>query len=383
MVVVLVDALGWTLAGHDPAFAPRLAQRRPLATVLGFSSGALPTAFTGRLPREHGRWLMYRRAAQGSVFRGFGWLKLLPSRLRRSWRLTRWLTAQVARRGVRGYFNLYDVPRGELPEFDLPEREDIFAPGGLPVESLWDTLERRGVRWRGWNWRTSEQHARDEALAELARGELDVLFLYSATLDALLHHEGSHGMGVRTNLAGWSSWFEDAAAAAGRGGREAWLYLCSDHGMVDVAVTVDVMGRLEGLPFRRGRDYVAFFDSTFARFWWRTPAARVAVRAALTAESHGRWLDADDLVRAGADFADQRYGEDLFLLEPGALIVPSFMGRSPVAAMHGYDPAHPDMAGVLASNRPLPAGVEHLADLRGFLELELGALQAAGSPEAA
>jgi len=65
----------------------------------------------------------------------------------------------------------------------------------------------------------------------------------------------------------------------------------------------------------------------------------------------------------------------VFLLEPGALLVPSFMGRGRVAAMHGYDPAHPDMAGLLAANRPLPAGVTHLSHLRGFLERELDAAQ--------
>jgi hypothetical protein len=130
---------------------------------------------------------------------------------------------------------------------------------------------------------------------------------------------------------------------------------------------------------------VAFFDSTFARFWWRTSAARPAVLAALAQEPRGRWLSAEDLAREGADFADHRYGDDLFLLDPGVLMVPSFMGLAPVAAMHGYDPAHPDMAGVLAANRPLPAGVTHLSQLRGFLESELTALQAAGagSPEAA
>ena len=63
----------------------------------------------------------------------------------------------------------------------------------------------------------------------------------------------------------------------------------------------------------------------------------------------------------------------LFLLEPGALLLPSFMGRGPLAAMHGYDPAHPDMAGILAANRPLPADVTHLAHLRRFLERELDA----------
>ena len=74
LVVVLVDALGWTLAGEDATFAPALPERRPLATVLGFSSGALPTAFTGASAREHGRWLMYRRApAGGGVFRDLGW----------------------------------------------------------------------------------------------------------------------------------------------------------------------------------------------------------------------------------------------------------------------------------------------------------------------
>jgi hypothetical protein len=373
MVVVLVDALGWRLAGHDPAFAPVLAERRPLATVLGFSSGALPTAFTGRPAREHGRWLMYRRAAGDGVFRGFEMLRFLPARLRRSWRLSRWLTALVARRGVHGYFDLYEVPRDELAAFDLAERDDIFAPGGLPGESLWDTLERRGVRWRGWNWRTPETQSRAEALACLERGDEDFLFVYSAQLDAQLHHEGTRGAGVRRVLEGWSAWFASAQAAARRGGREAWLYLCSDHGMVDVTGTVDLMARVDALPWRRGRDYVAFYDSTMARFWWRRPEAREAIRAALAAEPAGTWLTPETLAREGADFADHRYGEDIFLLAPGVLLVPSFMGRAPVAAMHGYDPAHADMPGVLASNRPLPANVTHLSQLRGFLEQELDA----------
>jgi hypothetical protein len=378
IVVVLVDALGWTLAGREAAFAPALPERRPLATVLGFSSGALPTAFTGRMASDHGRWLMYARARGGGVFRGFGALRGLPRRVRASARVTRLLERLVAGRGVRGYFNLYDVPREELAEFDLPERDDIFAPGGLPCDSLWDALERRGTAWRGWNWRTPEPSARAQALDELARGRLDFLFLYSAVLDARLHHEGSHGAGVRASLAEWSRWFDDAAAAAARAGREPWLYLCSDHGMVDVRVTVDVMARVGALPFRRGRDYLAFYDSTMARFWWREPRARDEIVRSLAAEPRGRWLTREELAREGVAFPDARFGDGVFLLEPGALLVPSFMGREPLAAMHGYDPRHPDMAGILAANRPLPADVTHLSHLRAFLERELDA--ALGAP---
>lgn len=376
IVVLFVDALGWRLTRQRGDFAPQLGSQREIATILGFSSGALPTIFTGRLPREHGRWLMYRRAKGGETpFRGFGALGLLPQRLQRSWRLTQWLTRVVAERGVHGYFNLYEVPRAELPHFDLPEKADLFRPGGLPGDSLWDTLEAQGVRWRGWNWRTPEADALAAMLAHVREGAHDFLFTYTADLDALLHHEGTRGEGVRARLARYEAWIAQVLAAA-PADRPVWLYVCSDHGMVDVTEHADVMARVNALPFARGRDYIAFYDSTFARFWWRTPAARDAVRAALAAEPRGRWLTADELRREGADVADAAYGEDLFLMRPGALLCPSFMGSRPVAAMHGYDAAHPDMTALLASNRPLPAQVRHLTDLRGFLESELAAARA-------
>jgi hypothetical protein len=374
MAVLFVDALGWRLASSRADFAAPLPNRREIATILGFSAGALPTAFSGRLPREHGRWLMYRRAAGGHTpFAGFERLRWLPRRLRGSWRLSQWLTRQVARRGVHGYFNLYEVPRDELASFDLAEKADIFAPGGLGVDTLWDALERRRIRWRGWNWRTPEAESLARMLESIAGGDEEFLFLYTADLDALLHREGSSGEGVRARLDRYDAWIREAFASAARRGRPLWLYVCSDHGMVDVTAFVDVMARLEKLSVRRGRDYVAFYDSTMARFWWLREGAREAVREALAAEPKGRWLEREELVREGADFAAREYGDDMFLLAPGALLLPSFMGTAPVAAMHGYDAAHPDMTAFLASNRDLPAHVRHLADLRGFLEGELDA----------
>ena len=374
MAVLFVDALGWKLASSRERFLPALGHRREIATILGFSSGALPTAFSGRMPRDHGRWLMYRRAGlEPTPFAGFGAFRFLPPRLRRSLRLSQWLTRVVADRGVRGYFNLYEVPVDELERFDLAEKADVFAPGALGVPTLWDELERRGVRWRRWNWRTSEARALDEALACVREGDEDFLFLYTADLDATLHAEGSGGAGVAACLDRYERWAASALDAAARRGRPLWLYVASDHGMVDVAETVDVMARLAPLAVRRGRDYVAFYDSTMARFWWLRPGAREAVRAALADEPRGRWLDAAELAREGADFARAEYGEDVFLVRPGALLLPSFMGSRPVRAMHGYDAAHPDMTAMLASNRPIPADVTHLADLRAFLEAELDA----------
>jgi hypothetical protein len=296
--------------------------------------------------------------------------------VRSSRSLSRLLTRVVAGRGVRGYFHLYDVPRELLPCFDLPEREDIFAPAGLPGGTLWDDLVARGVRWRGWNWRTSEE-ANLEALAtRAAEGDESFLFCYSADLDAVLHREGSGGRGVTRRLERYDALLARLEREAAARGRKLWIYLLSDHGMVDVTSTIDVMGALRGLAVRWPEDYLGFFDSTMARFWWRAPGARAAVRARLEALGGGRWLTAEELERQQAPPPDGAWGEDIFLLDPGVLMVPSFMGSGPLAAMHGYDPGHPDMAALLWSNRPVPESVRHLTDVRGFLLAELDALQA-------
>jgi len=375
--VLLVDALGYELAGRTPGFADALSHRRRLETILGFSSGALPTLFTGRMPVEHGRWLMYRRARPGcpTPFAGFHHLGRLPLRLRRSWKLSRWLTRLVEWRGVRGYFSLYDVPRELLEEFDLAERNDIFVPGGLPGGSFWDTLACSGLRWRGWNWRTPEPEALGAALHELADGASDVVFCYTADLDAALHREGTNGPGVRARLECYGAWLEEAGRVVAGRGEDLRRVLLSDHGMVDVVGGVDVMGALAPLSHRWPRDYVPFFDSTFARFWWSADGARREVRAALDALGGGHWLADDELARAGVRFADHAYGDDVFLLDPGRLLVPSFMGARPLAGMHGYAAEHPDMAALLACDHPIPATVSHLADVRAFLEAELDWVQ--------
>jgi len=371
IVVLLVDALGWELARRTSGLADMLGERRKLETILGFSSGALPTLFTGRLPCEHGRWLMYRRARGETPFSGFEWLGLLPPRLQKSWRLSHALHARVKARGVRGYFDLYEVPRPLLARFDLAEKDDIFAPRGLPVDSLWDSLSRRGIPWASWNWRTPEAENLAALERRVAEGEGEFLFCYTAELDAALHREGSDGPGVRAWLAGLSGLLARLEAAGRRRGAPPWIYLLSDHGMVDVTTPVDLMGRLAGLDDRWPRDYLAFFDSTMARFWWRSGAVRDRVRAALAKEPGGRWLGDEDLDREGCRFPDREYGDDIFLLDPGCLLVPSFMGKSPVRAMHGYDPGHPDMAALLWSNRPIGKDVRHLTDVRAHFEREL------------
>ena len=385
MIVVLVDALGWDRAGESSFLASELPHRRPLDTVLGFSAGAIPALLSGTWPSENGHWVMFHRDPARSPFGLARLIALLPARARDSWRVRQWVKTS-ARRSVRGYFDLYDVPWRELAELDVCERDALFAPGALPgIGTIFDDAIGRRLETRIWDWRTDDD-ANERAFvaaAEAAGREdsqaADLLFYYTPAIDARMHAHGTRAPQVEDRLARLEVAVRRALAGARAGGRDVWCYLTSDHGMTDVVGHVDVMGRVRATGLAPGVDYHAFYDSTMARFWFRSPLAAERVRSALQGLP-GRFLAREDEERFGIHFPDRRYGDAIFLLEDGRLLVPSFMGRAPVMGMHGYDPATSASRALLLSNRGLPAGLSHVVDFRAFFgaELEARGAEAAG-----
>jgi hypothetical protein len=89
---------------------------------------------------------------------------------------------------------------------------------------------------------------------------------------------------------------------------------------------------------------VAFLDSTMVRFWdiGRIPLEQIAAR--LRDSWPGRLLSREDLRAEGLDFSHTRFGEQVYLLNPGWILRPSFMevplpgNRGLVRGMHGYHP---------------------------------------------
>lgn len=84
---------------------------------------------------------------------------------------------------------------------------------------------------------------------------------------------------------------------------------------------------------------------------------------AIPISADGHFLSEDELDRYGILRADRRFGDALFLMNPGVQIVPSDMCQIPLNGMHGYAPGDIDSAASLLSNRTLPADVVALADV--------------------
>ena len=372
VLIVLVDALGWEQAG-DPAFIPWLGARRaPIRSILGYSSANLPTIMTGRLPREHGHFSMYRRAGRDGVFAGVKPVLSLVARLTdRHWRISGWLARWLRLRGVTGYFSLYEIPLSVLAEFDLCQRKDIYAPGafdGMSGLADWALCTGAG---RIWSWSVPEDRAFVELAEEIDRGEKRVLFLYTPALDGLMHATGPESGVVRDALAKYARRIEGLCERARQRYEDVRIFVFGDHGMAPVRGVHDLRSDLESAGFGPGGRVLFFLDSTMARFWFRSATDRRRIEEVLARHTWGRILGDQELESLGSFFPDGRYGELIYLLEEGEILVPSFMSGRPVRGMHGYHPDARHSFTVLLTNaadRPYPA---NLVELHAFLRDEI------------
>ena len=374
-IFILIDALGWEKA-RSMDFLPDLTgARTPLRTVLGYSGACQSTLFSGKWPSQTGHWLMYYFTPRTETFAPTRLLKPFPRWVKNRGRLRRWLARWVRRFGhVHGYYDLYDIPMEAFPYLELSEKRDLYAPGGLePETGIFDDLERNGTSSRVWNWRFAEQEGLEQLVEELEQDRRQFYLIYWNNLDALMHVHGTHAPVVDEHI----RWFERAVRrvmeTASRRGGDTRLFVFSDHGMIDTSGTIDLMGPVSRLGLTYGRDYVAFFDSTMARFLFFSEGARGAVRDLLSNQEGGDLLDDEALRELGVLFPDHRYGDTVLLTRPGILIVPSYMGTGPLKAMHGFHPDHPESDALLVSNVEVEGHPSAVNDLYSIMQQELRA----------
>jgi hypothetical protein len=375
LLVFLIDALGATVVGGGGFLDPVAPAPRPaVRSILGFSSGAIPTLLTGRLPAEHGHWSMYRRAGSHSVFERYQALLRLAGRLPRGqWRIRQWLTRQLRRDGVTGYFALYEVPLGYLPLFDLCQRRNIYQPGAFPgIGSFFDRIAEKGLSYRLWDFTAPTWQALSEMEQAAGHGTERILFLYTAGLDATMHTHGPDSEAARVWLSAHGDRILAIVDAARRSGRRPIVRVFGDHGMAPVRRDWDALADLASLGLRMPQDYRYFLDSTMARFWFEGDSARRRVVDRLQDASLGRWLQEQEMRSLGVWFDDRAYGEEIFLCNPGVLIVPSFMGSSTLGGMHGYHPDDPDSDTVLIADPPPARLPRTIAEIPAMLLADLG-----------
>ena len=370
---VFIDACGWEIIKDDPFawdFAPN---RKRLTSVFGYSSACVPSIVSGSWPAAHGNWCYFVYDPENSPFKFLRPLRWLPRGITSRRIFRRWLSKFMKRRlNFQGYFDLYNVPFEHISLFDFTEKKNPLAPGGMNRgANIFDYLESRHVPYHVSEPQRGEEANLAALIQDIESEEIDFAFLYWPGLDGLLHQVGNQSAEVAPRLRLYEQWIGTLMAAARQHYEDVSLYVFSDHGMANCDELLDLKKLIGQLRLRMPEDFAVVYDSTMARFWFFNERARQAVTELLQTVPHGRILPDKELEALGTLFPDGRFGELIFLVDEGVLIVPSDMGERPIRAMHGYHPRERQSYAVLCTNQPeIPQEVTAIPDVYHLMTRE-------------
>ncbi|MEM1008689.1 MAG: alkaline phosphatase family protein, partial [Myxococcota bacterium] len=226
-----------------------------------------------------------------------------------------------------------------------------FSTQLTEFSTIFHTLKAHRVPYWCANWRASEEQNITDFYAHLEREPTcRWAFHYFPRLDGLMHYYGPQGASKRLY------WYEYEVRKMEAFLRERdWDYditIMSDHGMTPIHQHINMVDYDGTKSLRWGKDYLALYDATLARYWFLNEHARAHITEALGNVDFGHWLTHEELETEGLLFPDQRYGEAYFLMDPGVLIHPNDMGQNPPKGMHGYAPEDKHSTATILSTHP-------------------------------
>jgi hypothetical protein len=360
-----IDALGWrVLSRHQEFLGSLFPYKKPLKTIFGYSNACDPSIISGQLPEKTGHWSSYYYCPKTSPFKKIKFLRLIPPFLRDRARVRHILSRIVSKLcHITGYFQLYSVPFEYIDLFDYAEKKRIFAKGGLlSGKSIFEELEERNIPYYVGDQDREEEQV-EKLQAHLLKGDISFSYLLFGRLDALMHKVGPYSPEIDKLLQFYEEQILHLVAIAKERYDDIEIICFSDHGMHEVQKSFDLQAVIQALPLTYGKDYVAFYDATMARFWHLNERAKDVIRSCLSQLACGSILPEEKLQEWGVFFSDYKYGDTIFLMNPGELIVPSFMGLKPVKGMHGYAPDEEDSSAMVMSLKPIPSNITQIHEL--------------------
>jgi predicted AlkP superfamily pyrophosphatase or phosphodiesterase len=366
-IFVLIDALGWKYLEGREFLNDILPYRAPVKTVLGFSSGAIPTILTGFPPSVTGHWNLFYYDPKGSPFRWLKAFQFLPDRILDN-RYSRKIIKELGRR-VLGMGPLFDcsVSPKLLSKFNYVEKRNIYDHGGINgASSIFDALKKQGIDHRIYSYHDlTDSRILADSIEDIRSRKASFFFLYLSEMDMFLHMHCNEPEQIENRLKVYENGLRKVFKVAREIDPKANMTVISDHGMTPIEHHYDLLEQISGLGLKMPDDYLVVYDSTMARFWFFNDDAKWRVRACLEGLDCGRIVPDGELRQLGVFFEDQRFGELVFLLHPAWIVSRSdFNGKGWMPkGMHGYHPDDPYSDAIFLSSSQPPVTVHTIADI--------------------
>ena len=353
---IFIDSFGHELIKKHGLLLPETIHNKPLRMQFGYSATAIPSILTGQKPSTHGQFTFFYRSTNGfSIFKFFDtiWFKAIPKFIsnRRRFRV---LLSRILKRyfKINGYFDLYSVPFDRLKYFDYSEKKDLFDSNAFEsTKNLKDLLLENNISHFISDWRKSEDENFTDLKNVVTNEAPSFIFAYFAGLDGVQHMYTKDGKETLDKLEYYRKNILNLLNITKEKYSDVEFAIFSDHGMTSLEKEVNIKPLLEESGLKFGEDYLSFIDSTMLRIWYLNNHSKELLRKRIEAENiPGRFLSIEEMKKWGVYFEDGKYGDDIFLVDPGVQLNPSDMGNMALPGMHGYDPSDKDSDAVWMSN---------------------------------
>lgn len=319
-----------------------------LKPVLGYTSiGA--SFFTGVYPNKHDQFTIYVYGGKTIKNR---LLKCLPAPMDLYY-------LNLSRYFVGNDFFVPLIPHKYLSKFTISQNKFYHHEDALKVNTFFGLLRKNKLRFIGYNYpliatnngskltilTKSNDKERTNRFLKLCKKQYDFYFLHLWDLDKYGHILGPDSSALKRKIREQDELTRKIINNFDLENDN--IILWSDHGMLEVNGTVNLVSKLP----KCGDDYIYFLDSTMARCWFSNEKIRQEVIAIFNEIKGGHLLSEREKKIFHIDFLHNKYGDEIFLLDPGKLLIPNFFQRLPVKGMHGYDLSNNDEHGFFFINR--------------------------------
>lgn len=254
----------------------------------------------------------------------------------------------------RGYTSFFDIPSHLLKYFWFYE-DKIPTTMGYIKPTLFDVLRNKEMRYLYLqtpekNFGVESKNQMDElykTIEKINEQKYGFVCMTIGTLDGLGHSYGPNDPRIKDAVEKIDKVIYDMWNSLREEYEKVTIIAHGDHGMVEITNTVDIWKKLQSLSVKMEEDYIVFLDSPMARLWFFNKKAEKEVREMLAKLDCGRILTEKDHEKYRIRFKNNKYGDLIWLANPGTLIFPNFFGwYKPVKGMHGYAPECEDNKGL-------------------------------------
>ena len=354
LLICLIDSFRFDfISKKNTPFLFKLAKNgyySKLKSILGYSVGIDPVIFSGTYPEQNNIWTYLEYNPNDSkIARILMPLDLIPrSRFSRYLHALTYKLLQILKIVKYKEFP-YNLPFKKLKFFKYALKNHITKPKSLgKIPTIVDLFIKFGIKIKILGWAGSDNSIVKHFL-QMKNLNDDVLFIYLSDLDGILHKYGIESTRTINKLREIDEVIAKLYDKLSKSWNKFSTIILSDHGVSEVKKRIDLESLIKrNTGLKEYNDYLAFYDSTMARFWFFNEKSKLILSKFLKSKQFGDFLDDNQFKNLHIKFSHNKYGDACYLMNPGFIIYPNYYSifTSP-KAMHSYDPNYEEMKGVL------------------------------------